>query len=127
MANRVLLDANIILRFLTKDHEEHFQQSKEIFYAIERGEIEAMLSDFILAEVVYVLKRIYKHTKSDIASALKKLLLFPHLYTDNKLVTFEALDIYTNQNIDFADALLCAKKHIEGYTIISFDKDIDKC
>ena len=127
MASKVLLDANVLIRFLTRDHEEHYLKSVEIFREIESGKVEAMLMDFILAEVIYVLKRIYKYEKSEISSTLKKLLLYKHLYTENKLVTFEALDIYSNKNIDFADSLLCAKKKLEGFEIVSFDKDIGRC
>ena len=127
MASKILLDANVLIRFLTRDHEEHYLKSVEIFKKIESGEVEAMLMDFILAEVIYVLKRIYKHEKKDISSTLKKLLLYKHLYTENKLVTFEALDIYADKNIDFADSLLCAKKRLEGFEIVSFDKDIERC
>ena len=127
MISKVLLDTNVIIRFLTRDHEEHYLKSVEIFRDIESEKIEAMLMDFILAEVIYVLKRVYKHEKKDISSALKKLLLYKHLYTENKLVTFEALDIYADKNIDFADALLCAKKKLEGFEIVSFDKDIERC
>jgi len=127
MANRVLLDANVLIRFLTKDHDEHYKISYKIFEQIESGETEALLMDFILAEVVYVLRRIYKYDKSDISLALKKMLLYNHLYTENKLVTFEALNIYAENNIDFADALLCAKRKIEGFEIVSFDKDLERC
>lgn len=127
MASKVLLDANVLIRFLTRDHEEHYLKSVEIFRDIESGKIEAILMDFILAEVIYVLKRIYKHEKKDISSALKKLLLYKHLYTENKLVTFEALEIYADKNIDFADSLLCAKSKLEGFQIVSFDKDIGRC
>ncbi len=86
-----------------------------------------MLMDFIMAEIVYVLSRIYKIEKRQIASALKRLLFYKSLYTDNKLITFEALDIYGSRNIDFADALLCAKQNLEGFEIVSFDKDIGRC
>ena len=50
-----------------------------------------------------------------------------HIYTENKLVTFEALEIYADKNIDFVDAMLCAKKKLEGFEIFSFDKDIERC
>ena len=63
MATKVLLDTNILIRFLVRDHEEHYLKSVEIFRAIEEGEMEAMLMDFIMAEVIYVLKRIYKYEK----------------------------------------------------------------
>jgi len=127
MANKILLDTNVIIRFLTRDHEEYYHKSVEIFRDIESGKIEALLMDFILAEVIYVLKRIYKYSKSDIATVLKKLLLYKNLYTENKLITFEALEIYEDKNIDFADAMLCAKQKLEGFEIISFDKDIERC
>ncbi len=53
--------------------------------------------------------------------------MYEHLYTNNHLVTFEALNIYANQNIDFADALLCAMKNLKSYKVLSFDADIAKC
>ena len=127
MASRVLLDANVILRFLVRDNEELYQKSLEIIKDIESGKVETLLLDFILAEIVYVLKRIYKVEKKEITNALKKLLLNDNFYTDNKIVTFEALDVYAHKNIDFADAMLCAKKNLEGFEIISFDKDMRKC
>jgi predicted nucleic-acid-binding protein len=127
MATKVLLDTNILIRFLVRDHEEHYLKSVEIFKAIEEGKMEAMLMDFIMAEVVYVLKRIYKYEKKEISLTLKKILLYKHLYTENKLVTFEALELYAKKNVDFADALLCAKKNLEGFEIVSFDKDIGRC
>jgi len=127
MANKVLLDTNVLIRFLTRDNEEQYLKSVEIFRDIESGKVEAMLMDLIVVEAVYVLRRIYKHSKRDISSVLKKLLLYKYLYTENKLITFEALEIYANQNIDFADAMLCAKHKIEGFEIISFDQDIGRC
>ncbi len=127
MGNRVLLDANVVLRFLVRDNEDLYVKSLTVIKDIESGKIEALLLDFIMAEIVYVLKRIYKVEKDAIANALKKLLLSDNIYTDNKIVTFEALDIYANKNIDFADAMLCAKKNLEGFEIISFDKDMRKC
>lgn len=127
MVTRVLLDANVIIRFLVRDDELLYEKSLEIMKEIEEGRKEALLLDFILAEIIYVLKRIYKIDKTKITNVLKKILLNDHFYTDNKLVTFEALDIYANKNIDFADAMLCAKKNLEGFEIVSFDKDIRKC
>ena len=127
MATRVLLDANVVIRFLVRDDEILYQKSYEIMQEIEQGKTEALLMDFILAEIIYVLKRIYKIDKIQISNALKKILLNDNFYTDNKLVTFEALDIYANKNIDFADAMLCAKKNLEGFEIVSFDRDMRRC
>ena len=40
---------------------------------------------------------------------------------------FEFLNILKNKNIDFIDALLCAKSKLLGYEVKSFDKDLKKC
>ena len=124
---RYLIDTNVILRFLTKDNIKLFNESYKIFKSIESKQIYAYIPDFIIAEVVYVLKRIYKIPKKKIVESIQQLLMLENLNTDNKLVTFEALEIYYHKNIDFADALIWAKKRLEKYKIISFDNDLKKC
>ena len=49
-----LIDANYILRYLLRDNEEQFLIVKEV---IENDDIS--LPDFILAEIVYVLEKVY--------------------------------------------------------------------
>jgi len=127
MQSRVLLDTNIIIRFLVNDHAEHYTVTKKFFYALETGDKKAMLLDIIVGEIIYVLKSVYKHKKSYIVEQLKLILSYEHLYLENKVIVLESLEIYMKKNIDFADAILCAKKNLEGYKVMSFDKDVKKC
>jgi len=127
MQSRVLLDTNIVIRFLVNDHAEHHAVTKKFFYALEVGEKKAMLLDLIMGEIIYVLKSVYKHNKNYIVEQLKLILSYEHLYLENKPIVIEALNIYANKNIDFADAMLCTKKNLEGYEVMSFDKDLKKC
>jgi predicted nucleic-acid-binding protein len=39
----------------------------------------------------------------------------------------EVFNLIENKNIDFVDALLCAKSKLQGFEKISFDKDLKKC
>ena len=127
MKNNVLLDTNIVIRFLMKDGGKHYEDSKNIFRDIKDGKFKAELLDVIVAEVVYVLHSFYKHTKEEIVRKLKDLFAQDNIYIDNKPIVFKALDTFANKNIDFADAILCAKKNLEGYEVMSFDKDVKKC
>ena len=127
MKSRVLLDTNIVIRFLTKDGGEHYEYAKSIFRDIAEKKFEVELLDVIIAEIVYVLHSFYKHTKEDIASTLKDLFAQDAIYIEKKFIILEALDIFAKKNIDFADAILCAKKNLESYEVMSFDKDIAKC
>jgi len=45
---------------------------------------------------------------------------------DNKVLLIETLNIVENKNIDFVDALFCAKSKLQSYGKLSFDKDVNK-
>ena len=127
MTNKILLDANVIIRLLTGDNKEHYEIAQDFFLDLESGRKSAVLLDIIMAEIVYVLRSYYKHEKRYIADKLKLLSQYENLEMSNKAVVIEALNIYANKNIDFADAMLCAKKNLEGYKVMSFDRDLEKC
>jgi predicted nucleic-acid-binding protein len=127
MQNSILLDTNIIIRFLMRDNEEHFLIAEEFFMNLEEGKKSAILLEIIVSEIIYVLKSVYKHDKSFIKEQLKLLFVYEKLHVENQLIVSEALEVYVKKNIDFADAILCAKKNLEGYKVMSFDKDIKKC
>jgi len=91
------------------------------------GKVKAFLLDLIIAEIIYVSRSIYKREKMEISSILREMILMEYLYVENQPIVLEALTLYATKNIDFADAMLCAKKNLEGYEIMSFDKDVKKC
>ena len=127
MRDKVLLDANIIVRFFEGDKAIHYEQSVAIIRDISTGKTKALLLDLIIAEIIYVTRRVYKREKSEIVDVLKEIILMPFLYVENQPLLFNALDVYAANNIDFADAMLCAKKQLEGYEVLSFDKKVQKC
>lgn len=122
-----LIDANIIVRFLTADHEEHFQKAKEILLKVETRGIEAEIADGVLAEIYFVLLKVYGLPKQSIIGDLKTILSLDGIVGDNKIILFEALSILERKNIDFVDALICAKAKLQNYDILSFDGDLKKC
>lgn len=122
-----LIDTNIIIRFLVGDHAEHLAQSSAIFQRIEHGDIEVYILESVLMEAFFVLTKFYKLSKEEVINDLKRILSLEGVVNDDKLLLFETLSIIENKNIDFVDALLCAKKRLEGSEILSFDNDIKKC
>ena len=110
-----------------RDNEEYYKIAEAFFIALEAGEKHAILLDIIIGEIVYVLKSFYKQDKKYIVDRLKLLLQYENLEVSNRAIVIEALEVYEKRNIDFADAILCAKKNLEGYEVMSFDKDVKKC
>jgi len=127
VTNKILLDTNIVIRLLMRDNEEHYKIAQAFFTELEAGKKYALLLDIIIGEIVYVLKSYYKQDKNYITDRLKLLLQYENLEVSNRAIIIEALEVYEKRNIDFADAILCAKKNLEGYEVMSFDKDVKKC
>ena len=122
-----LLDTNIIIRFLVGDNKEHLAKSTEYFEQIELGSMEVEILSDVLMEAFFVLTKFYKLPKIEVISDLKTILSFEGVVNKDKVILFETLSIIENKNIDFVDALICAKCKFQNYEKLSFDKDLSKC
>ena len=69
-----IIDANVILRFFLEDDEEKFQRSKEFFGKLEFGEDDALLTEIVFAEVIWVLQKVYSIPRKEISPIFLKLL-----------------------------------------------------
>jgi predicted nucleic-acid-binding protein len=121
-----LLDTNIIIRFLTGDNEKFLKKSTEYFEKIEKAKIEVEILSEVLMEAFFVLTKFYKLPKNEVISDLKTILSLEGVINKNKIILFETLNIIENKNIDFVDALICAKCKLQNYDKLSFDKDLKK-
>ena len=122
-----LLDTNVIIRFLIGDDEKFLAQSIRIFEQIESSKIQVEILEGVLMEVYFVLTKFYRCDKAGVINDLKTILAFDGVDNHNKAILFETLSIIENKNIDFVDALICAKSKLQGYEKLSFDKDVKKC
>ena len=123
----VLIDTNYIIRFLTMEPLEHYEKAKELFYRVAKREVEVMVSEGIIMECYFVLLKFYKWDKNRLIDKLEKILKMKNVFCSEKYILLQALEILKAKNIDFIDALLCAKSKALGHEILSFDKDIEKC
>ena len=122
-----LLDTNVIIRFLVGDHKEHLVKSIEIFKDIETAKLQVEILEGVLMEAYFVLTKFYKLSKSEVIDDLKKILSFNGIVNSNKTILYETLNIIENRNIDFVDALICAKSKLQGFGKLSFDEDVKRC
>ncbi|SMC09518.1 PIN domain-containing protein [Nitratiruptor tergarcus] len=122
-----LLDANVIIRFLVGDNDVLLRKSIEYFEQIEKGKIKVEILSEVLMEVFFVLTKFYKLPKNDVIADLKIILSLEGVVNKDKVILFENLNIIENKNIDFVDALICAKCKLQNYDKLSFDKDLSEC
>jgi len=63
--------------------------------------------------------------KGEVIADLKRIIALRGVVGD-KVLLIETLNIVEDKNIDFVDALICAKSRLQGYGKLSFDKDVNK-
>lgn len=114
-----IVDANFILRYLLNDIED---QAKEAFSILNSSSI-SLLNE-VIAEIVYVLEKVYKVDRNRICNELKDLIESDNIKVDNIDVISYALDIFSKLRLDFIDSLLCAYAKITNAKIYTFDKKL---
>lgn len=118
-----IIDANVILRFFLEDNEEKFLKSKEFFRKLEFGEDDALLTEIVFAEVIWVLQKVYGIPRKDISQKFLKLLNYHGLKTVfSKEVFSESLKWYAVYTVDIQDIFLAVLAKVKDCKIISFDK-----
>ena len=123
---RLLLDTNVIVRFLTGDHPAHSLRSRSLFARAAAGDVTLLVTDLALAETVWVLQSFYKLDCGAIAAALKDLIESTGIEVENKAVLLSALRNFAQTNVDFVDAYHAAIAAAESIAIASFDRDFDQ-
>ena len=124
-----ILDANVLIRYLTGDHSEHSRQALAFLQRVEAGTIGVTTCEGVLVEVVQVLssKRLYNQPRERIAAALADILRLRGVHLPGKALYLRALELYGRENVDFVDALCVAHAERSGAAeIVSFDRDLDR-
>jgi predicted nucleic-acid-binding protein len=116
-----IVDANVVLRYLLKDHKRLYRESRQI---IEEKKL--YVPTEVIAEIVYVLEKVYEIPRSNISDALKVFFNYTNVSVSDQAVLYESFTIYNEKNIDFVDALLVSYNRIHDHIIHSFDKKVNK-
>ena len=111
----VVLDANVILRYLLNDNEAMAKEAENVI----KTEV-----TMVIAEVVYVLKGVYSVDRVKIRDALMEFL--SEVTVAEKEVIQIGLEAYVENNLDFVDCILYAYSCVKKYDIKTFDKKLNK-
>lgn len=119
----VLVDTNIILRWLLGDHKELSARAETVIQGAKPASL--LVTDIVTAEIVYVLRS----TGRDRQQTAEALLLIGRTpaftYEHDALVT-EVISLFTGMNLDFADCYLLARARRESVGLETFDEHLRK-
>lgn len=126
MSKRKLIDTNLIVRHLVQDNEKQAGVAGKLFDACDRGQVAIVVLPAVLAECVFVLESFYQQERTDIASALSRLISSPGVEIADAAIHLDALDRYGRTKVHFVDCQIAATAIAEDIPVASFDQDFRK-
>ena len=126
MSKQRLIDTNLIVRYLVQDHDKHARAAGRVFDACDRGDMVVVVLPVVLAECVFVLESFYRHPRTDIASALGRLISSPGVEISEVTVHLDALYRYKETKAHFVDCLIAATAVAKNMPVSTFDQDFRK-
>ena len=122
----VLLDTNILLRFITGEPADQAGEVADLMAAADAGKVRLAVLPMVLAEAVFVLSGFYEHPRSKVAEVLSQLISSSGFHSDEAERMLHALKLFGAGKLDFVDCYLAAASIREGRTLVSFDRDLAK-
>ena len=120
---RALLDTNVLVRHLTGDPPSQARRAT----ALLAGDHELLLTDLVLAELVYVLESFYQRPRGEVAEAARSLLALPSIATVDADLLLRSLELYESHRLDYAEAYLAAAAEVWDLDrVVSFDRGLDR-
>ena len=121
-----LPDTNVIVRYLMKDDEAQYTRAKEFFDKVKNGSSKAIIIESVIVECIYVLTKIFKVPRSTAAESLRDILHYKGIANEDQKELIQALALFSEQNIDIVDCILCIKAAKAEVFLFSFDADLNK-
>ncbi len=122
-----LLDANVILRYITGDEPSKKARCEQFFNAVAKGDQQVFVTSLCFAEVAWVLDRLYHYPKEAVVAVLRRLLHTKGIELTEREIWLEAVDLYEGHRMSLIDAYHAAFMNLHAVpTIISYDTDFDE-
>lgn len=117
------IDTNVVVRYLAQDDDRQSPIATRLFSKLTR-ENPGFISSVVLAEVSWVLSRLYRMSRSALSETIEGLLRSTELRFENAGPAWRALGRYrAGRSVDFADALIAETSALAGVDeIVTFDR-----
>lgn len=120
---RVFIDTNLFLRYLTNDVPEQADVVEELLRKAAAGELILITNNLLVAELVWTLDSFYKLEREDIQDKVAAIMNTPGLEVMDSELLIQALRGYVEKNVDFIDAYNVAWMLLHGVKdVYTFDR-----
>jgi predicted nucleic-acid-binding protein len=117
------LDTNIVVRYLAADDPTQSPAAERVIEESIRNQEPLHLTVVVLCELVWVLSRLYRQTKTQIAGHLQQILATPQFMIEHDSLVRRALRVWRSGKGDFADHVIGEiSRHTGCRDIVTFDR-----
>jgi predicted nucleic-acid-binding protein len=118
-----LADTNLFIRWIVRDDEKQTAAVDRVLSKVASGALQLHITAVTVAEIAWVLESFYVAPKKKIRDFILAILDTPGILLEEPELSREALILFAEKNIDFADAYYIAWTKASGLNeIYTFDK-----
>lgn len=122
----IVVDANVILRFLLGDHPTLSNKARDMFQKAEKGRYRIYIDEVVVAECAWVLGSFYKIKREDIANRLEELIGQIWIVNARKTTILKALSCYRTSRLAYIDCWIETVSQSAGINLETFDQKLKK-
>jgi predicted nucleic acid-binding protein len=122
---RVVVDANVFLSFIVHRNDKQRDAAKALLAKAEDGELVAILPQFVVFEIVYVLQSAYSIRDEELAKLTRDLLALPGVQLTDESPWRRVFDVWPRPLPSLADASIVAVAMANRYeAVATFDRKL---
>ena len=100
------LDTNIVLRYLTQDDPRQSKAANDLIEDRLTRDEPGHISAITVAEIAWVLKRLYAGSREEIADAIEGLLAAPTIVVEHRSFVRQAVQDFRESTAEFSDCVI---------------------
>jgi len=78
-----------------------------------------VLTDIVIAELVYALETVYRVERARVAELLRAVIAFPAIVVLDEALLLRALELYEQEKLDFVTSYLAAGAELSGVGVVA--------
>ncbi len=119
----VFVDANVFMRFFTRNHEGHHERAVRLFERAVSGEVHLLTGPPVFFEIAWTLRSSYKLSNEKVLDVLSRMLSLPGLHVSDADLVADAIHRSRESGVAFADAyIMSSSTALEAETVATFNQ-----
>jgi len=121
----VVVDANVLVSYFTARNDAQLTAARALFQRAEDGDLVAIVPQFVVFEVTYVLQSLYAISGARLTAMIRDVVSFPGVRTVDDCPWNRVMEVWPDPLPSLADAAIAAVAASHRYdAVATFDRKL---